>query len=142
MAVNDQFFNVGNNPNLDAADTGIDPATGRILTPAERNKIFKSRILSQQNRQKIADYRKESATKNEMQRTDLNKDKSGVFTGSYAINPVNNKKIPIWIGDYVLLTYGSGAIMAVPGHDERDYEFAKKYSLDIVQVVNDILYGV
>ena len=93
-------------------------------------------ITTDQNKQKIADYRKESATKNEMQRTELNKDKSGVFTGSYAINPVNNKKIPIWIGDYVLLTYGSGAIMAVPGHDERDYEFAKKYSLDIVQVVD------
>ena len=93
-------------------------------------------ITTDQNKQKIANYRKESATKNEMQRTELNKDKSGVFTGSYAINPVNNKKIPIWIGDYVLLTYGSGAIMAVPGHDERDYEFATKYSLDIVQVVN------
>ncbi len=71
-----------------------------------------------------------------MQRTELNKNKTGVFTGSYAINPVNNKKIPIWIGDYVMITYGSGAIMAVPGHDDRDYEFAKKYSLDIVQVVD------
>jgi len=93
-------------------------------------------ITTDQNKQKIADYRKESATKNEMQRTDLNKDKTGVFTGSYAINPVNNKKIPIWVGDYVLLTYGSGAIMAVPGHDERDYEFATKYSLDIAKVVD------
>ena len=93
-------------------------------------------ITTDQNKAKIDEYRKESSTKNEMQRTDLNKDKTGVFTGSYAINPVNNKKIPIWIGDYVLLTYGSGAIMAVPGHDERDYEFAKKYSLDIVQVVD------
>ena len=93
-------------------------------------------ITTDQNKAKIDQYRKESSTKNEMQRTDLNKDKTGVFTGSYAINPVNNKKIPIWIGDYVLLTYGSGAIMAVPGHDERDYEFAKKYSLDIIQVVD------
>ena len=62
--------------------------------------------------------------------------KSGVFTGSYAINPVNGKKIPIWVGDYVLLNYGTGAIMAVPGHDERDYEFAHKYSLEIPQVVD------
>ena len=93
-------------------------------------------ITTDQNKQKIADYRKESETKNEMQRTELNKDKSGVFTGSYAINPINNKKIPIWIGDYVLLSYGTGAIMAVPGHDERDYEFAKKYSLDIIKVVD------
>ena len=93
-------------------------------------------ITTDQHKDKIANYRKESITKNEMQRTELNKDKSGVFTGSYAINPINNKKIPIWVGDYVLLTYGTGAIMAVPGHDERDYEFAQKYSLDIIQVVN------
>ena len=93
-------------------------------------------ITTDHNRQKVADYRKESSTKNEMQRTELNKDKSGVFTGSYAINPLSNKKIPIWIGDYVLLTYGTGAIMAVPGHDERDHEFAKKYSLEIAQVVD------
>ena len=84
----------------------------------------------------ISKYKKEAIAKNEMQRTELNKDKSGVFTGSHAINPVNGKKIPIWVGDYVLLTYGTGAIMAVPGHDERDYEFAQKYSLDIVQVVD------
>ncbi len=84
----------------------------------------------------ISKYRKDSIAKNEMQRTELNKDKSGVFTGSYAINPVNGKKIPIWVGDYVLLSYGTGAIMAVPGHDERDYEFAQKYSLDIFQVVD------
>ena len=71
-----------------------------------------------------------------MQRTELNKDKTGVFTGSYAINPINKKKIPIWIGDYVLLSYGTGAIMAVPGHDDRDYQFANKYSLDITQVVD------
>ena len=93
-------------------------------------------ITTDHNKEKVESYRKESKTKNEMQRTELNKNKTGVFTGSYAINPVNNKKIPIWIGDYVMITYGSGAIMAVPGHDERDYEFAKKYSLDIVQVVD------
>ena len=84
----------------------------------------------------ISKYRIDSIAKNEMQRTELNKDKSGVFTGSHAINPVNGKKIPIWVGDYVLLSYGTGAIMAVPGHDERDYEFAQKYSLDIIQVVD------
>ena len=93
-------------------------------------------ITTDQNKDKVSEYRKESATKNEMQRTELNKDKSGVFTGSYAINPLNKKKIPIWIGDYVLLSYGTGAIMAVPGHDERDYEFAVKYGLEITQVVD------
>ena len=93
-------------------------------------------ITTDQHKDRVAEYRKEAATKNEMQRTELNKDKSGVFTGSYAINPLNQKKIPIWIGDYVLLSYGTGAIMAVPGHDERDYEFAEKYGLEITQVVD------
>ena len=70
-----------------------------------------------------------------MERTELNKDKTGVFTGAYAINPVNQKEIPIWISDYVLAGYGTGAIMAVPAHDERDYEFAKKFGIDIIPVL-------
>ena len=70
-----------------------------------------------------------------MERTELNKDKTGVFTGAYAINPVNNKKIPIWISDYVLMSYGTGAIMAVPAHDDRDWEFAKKFNLEIIEVL-------
>lgn len=76
------------------------------------------------------------ASKSDLERTELNKDKTGVFTGAYALNPVNNKKIPIWISDYVLAGYGTGAIMAVPAHDQRDYEFAKKYNLDIIQVLD------
>ena len=78
---------------------------------------------------------KECATKSDLERTDLNKNKTGVFTGAYAINPVNGKDIPIWISDYVLASYGTGAIMAVPAHDTRDYEFAKKFNLPIVQVL-------
>ena len=70
-----------------------------------------------------------------MERTELAKEKSGVFTGAYAINPVNGEKIPIWIADYVLASYGTGAIMAVPAHDTRDFEFATKFNLPIVQVV-------
>ena len=70
-----------------------------------------------------------------LERTDLAKDKTGVFTGAYAINPVNGEKMPIWIADYVLASYGTGAIMAVPAHDERDYEFAKKFDLAIIEVV-------
>ena len=70
-----------------------------------------------------------------MERTELNKDKTGVFTGAYAINPVNGKKIPIWISDYVLASYGTGAIMAVPAHDERDYAFAKKFGMEIIPVL-------
>ena len=83
----------------------------------------------------IVKYIDESSSKNELQRLDLNKDKTGVFTGAYAINPANNKKIPIWTADYVLVSYGTGAIMAVPGHDERDFEFANKYNINIDMVV-------
>ncbi len=78
--------------------------------------------------------RKSSAQKRP-ERTDLAKEKTGVFTGAYAINPVNGARVPIWIADYVLAGYGTGAIMAVPGHDERDWEFAKKFELPIVEVV-------
>src|SRR6185437_5694191 len=81
------------------------------------------------------DYREHTARKSDLERTELAKEKTGVFTGAYAINPVNNQKIPIWIADYVLATYGTGAIMAVPGHDERDFEFATQFGLPIVIVV-------
>ena len=94
------------------------------------------KITSDAYKDEIGKYILTSSRKSDLQRTDLNKNKTGTFTGAFAINPVNNKKIPIWIGDYVLTSYGTGAIMAVPGHDERDYEFAKKYSLDIRQVVD------
>ncbi|MGA2622373.1 MAG: leucine--tRNA ligase [Bacteroidota bacterium] len=80
-------------------------------------------------------YRDETKQKSELERTALEKEKSGVFTGGYAINPATKKEIPIWIADYVMLTYGTGAIMAVPGHDQRDYDFAKRYDLPIVEVV-------
>ena len=70
-----------------------------------------------------------------LERTDLAKEKTGVFTGAYAINPASGEKMPIWIADYVLATYGTGAIMAVPAHDERDYEFAKEFDLPIIEVV-------
>ncbi len=80
-------------------------------------------------------YREQTRKKTELQRTDLNKEKSGVPTGAFAVNPVNRKKIPIWIGDYVLMTYGTGAIMAVPGHDERDHAFAQAFDLPILEVV-------
>lgn len=76
-----------------------------------------------------------AATKSDLDRTDLAKEKTGVFTGSFAINPVNNEKLPIWIADYVLMSYGTGAIMAVPAHDERDYEFAQQFELPIIEVI-------
>ena len=83
----------------------------------------------------VTDYISASAGKSDLERTELEKDKTGVFTGAYALNPLTGGKIPVWIADYVLMTYGTGAIMAVPAHDERDWEFAKKYSLPIIQVV-------
>ena len=83
----------------------------------------------------VENYIKLAASKSDLERTELSKEKTGVFTGSYAINPVNNKKIPIWISDYVLVSYGTGAIMAVPAHDQRDYEFATKFGLEIIPVL-------
>ena len=85
---------------------------------------------------KVLDYIDRAQTKSDLDRGELNKDKTGVYLGHFAINPVNNEKIPIWIADYVLMSYGTGAIMAVPAHDERDYEFASKYNLPINEVVS------
>ena len=92
-------------------------------------------ITTADKKAEVEAYKKVCASKSEMERTELNKDKTGVFTGAYAINPVNDKLIPIWISDYVLMTYGTGAIMAVPAHDDRDYAFAKKFGIDIIQVL-------
>ena len=86
----------------------------------------------------IKEYVKKARGKSEMERTDLAKDKTGVFLGLYAINPVNKKKIPIWISDFVLSSYGTGAIMAVPAHDERDFDFAKKFNLEIIPVIEPV----
>ena len=84
----------------------------------------------------VSEYKTKAATKSELDRTDLAKDKTGVFTGAYAINPVNGARIPIWVADYVLISYGTGAIMAVPAHDTRDHEFAKAFDLPIIPVVS------
>lgn len=92
-------------------------------------------ITSAGQKEKVHHYIEEAARKSDLERTDLAKEKTGVFTGCYAVNPVNGRKIPIWISDYVLISYGTGAIMAVPAHDERDWDFAKKFGLPIVQVV-------
>ena len=107
-------------------------ATYCVLAP-EHELVAKITTLEQKNA--VDEYRKLAASKSDLERTDLNKEKTGVFTGSYAINPVNGKEIPIWISDYVLQSYGTGAIMAVPAHDQRDYEFAKKFGLNIIQVL-------
>jgi len=92
-------------------------------------------LTTPDQREAVAAYKKKAAAKSDLERTDLAKEKSGVFTGSYAINPVNGARVPVWIADYVLMGYGTGAIMAVPAHDERDYDFARQYALPIVQVI-------
>ncbi len=93
------------------------------------------KITTADKKAEVEAYVKACSLKSDLERTELNKEKTGVFTGAYAINPVNQKKIQIWISDYVLATYGTGAIMAVPAHDQRDYEFAKKFGIDIIQVL-------
>ncbi|HZG78499.1 MAG TPA: leucine--tRNA ligase [Paenibacillus sp.] len=107
-------------------------ATYCVLAPEHE---LVSRIASDAQRAAVEAYQEAASRKSDLERTDLAKDKSGVFTGAYAINPVNGAKVPIWIADYVLAGYGTGAIMAVPGHDQRDWEFAKKFDLPIVEVV-------
>ena len=107
-------------------------ATYCVLSPEHE---LVDKITTWEQQEEIKAYQKLSASKTDLERTELNKEKTGVFTGAYAINPANNKGIPIWIADYVLATYGTGAIMAVPAHDERDYEFATKFSLDITPVI-------
>ena len=92
-------------------------------------------ITTDEQREAIETYRAAIATKSDLERTDLAKEKTGAFTGAFAINPVNNERIPIWIADYVLMGYGTGAIMGVPAHDERDLEFARKFQLPILPVV-------
>jgi leucyl-tRNA synthetase len=107
-------------------------ATYMVLSPEHP---LVETITTEAQREAVQAYQKSVASKSDLERTELAKEKSGEFTGAYAINPVNDEKIPIWIADYVLMSYGTGAIMAVPAHDERDFEFAKKFGLPITQVV-------
>ena len=107
-------------------------ATYMVLSPEH---LLVPRITTPEQKQAVENYKAFAAGKSDLERTELAKEKSGVFTGAYAINPVNGEKIPIWIADYVLASYGTGAIMAVPAHDTRDFEFAQKFNLPVMQVV-------
>jgi leucyl-tRNA synthetase len=107
-------------------------ATYMVLSPEHK---LVEKITTASQREAVQRYQKFATTKSDLERTELAKEKTGVWTGAYAINPVNNERIPIWIADYVLATYGTGAIMAVPAHDERDFEFAIKFQLPIRPVV-------
>jgi leucyl-tRNA synthetase len=107
-------------------------ATYMVLSPEHP---LVEKITTPEQKQAVTSYIEAAAYKSDLERTDLAKEKTGVFCGAYAINPVNDQKIPIWIADYVLISYGTGAIMAVPAHDERDWEFAKVFNLPIILVV-------
>ncbi len=108
-------------------------ATYMVLAP-EHDLV--QEITTQETTEEVNSYIDQASLKSDLERTELDKSKTGVFTGGYAVNPVSGKEIPIWISDYVLISYGTGAIMAVPGGDERDFEFAKKFNLPIIQVVS------
>ncbi|WP_027964392.1 leucine--tRNA ligase [Halalkalibacillus halophilus] len=108
-------------------------ATYAVLSPEHP---LVEKVVSPEQKQAVESYVESVSKKSDLERTDLAKDKTGVFTGAYAMNPVNGERMPIWIADYVLMSYGTGAIMAVPAHDERDYEFAQKFDLPIVEVVS------
>jgi leucyl-tRNA synthetase len=107
-------------------------ATYMVLAPEN---ALVDRIMTEEQRAAVTDYRAQIGAKSDLERTDLAKEKTGVFTGGFAINPANNERIPIWIADYVLMGYGTGAIMGVPAHDTRDLEFARKFQLPVVPVV-------
>ena len=130
------FFDVdGTGEKLEIFTTRPDTIFGvtfMVLAP-EHPLVDQITINSQKN--KVRDYQKQSARKTALDRQ-TSQEKTGVFTGAFALNPVNNEKIPVWISDYVLMDYGTGAIMAVPGHDERDFEFAKKFDLKIIKVLD------
>lgn len=135
---------VGANVTFDIKDNGktFDVFTTRVDTLygctycvlAPENPLV-DEITTDEYREKVDDYKTKSSKMSEIDRTSTVKEKTGVFTGAYAINPINGKEVPIWISDYVLATYGTGAVMAVPAHDERDFEFASKFGLDIIPVI-------
>ena len=129
-------FPVLENQKIDVFTTRPDTIYGATyLVLAPEHKLVK-RLTTDENKNDIKDYIEKTAKKSELERQENEKNKTGVFTGSYAINPISNNKVPIWISDYVLSSYGTGAIMAVPAHDERDYEFASKFNLKIRQVIS------
>ena len=129
-------FNVENtNDTIDVFTTRPDTIYGTTFLVLSPEHALVNEMTTDDKKEMVKQYQEEASKKSDLERTDLAKDKSGVFTGAYAINPLSGEKLPIWIADYVLSTYGTGAVMAVPGHDERDHEFAKKFDLPIIEVI-------
>lgn len=130
-----KFEIADNNQTIEVFTTRSDTlfgATYMVLAPEHE---LVTKITIPENKKKTEEYIQKTTVKSDLERTDLAKEKTGVFTGAYAINPANNQKIPIWVADYVLISYGSGAIMAVPAHDQRDWEFARHFDLPIIPVL-------
>ncbi|QDH19951.1 leucine--tRNA ligase [Saccharibacillus brassicae] len=125
----------GTNESIDVFTTRPDTLYGATYCVLAPEHPLVDVITTEHEKEAVKAYQEKASHKSDLERTDLNKDKSGVFTGAYAVNPVNGAKLPIWIADYVLAAYGTGAIMAVPGHDVRDWEFAKKFGISIIEVV-------
>ncbi|MBO4388875.1 MAG: leucine--tRNA ligase [Spirochaetales bacterium] len=125
----------GLDENLEVFTTRCDTLFGATYMVISPEHPLADKITTPECREAVSAYVRQAARKSDLDRTDLAKEKTGVFTGRYAVNPVNGKKIPIWMADYVLISYGTGAIMAVPAHDTRDWEFAKKFNLPIIEVL-------
>ncbi|MEG2250750.1 MAG: leucine--tRNA ligase [Bacilli bacterium] len=125
----------GKDLNFNVFTTRCDTLFGATYCVLSPEHPLVDKITTEKNKKEIEEYKKISSLKSDLERTELNKEKTGSFTGAYAINPVNNKEIPIWISDYVLASYGTGAIMAVPAHDSRDYDFAIKFGIEIIPVL-------
>lgn len=130
------FQVAGSDAKFDVFTTRPDTLFGATYTVMAPEHELVDQITTPAQQAAVAAYKAEIAHKSDLERTDLNKDKTGVWTGAYAINPVTGDKLPIWISDYVLVSYGTGAIMAVPAHDDRDFAFAKQFDLPITQVID------
>lgn len=125
----------GENDTIDVFTTRPDTIFGTTFLVLSPEHALVEKITTTENFEEVKKYQEAASKKSDLERTDLAKDKSGVFTGAYAINPLSGEKLPIWIADYVLSSYGTGAVMAVPAHDERDHEFAVKFNLPIIEVI-------
>ena len=130
----------GSEHNFSIYTTRVDTVFGMSFVALAPEHPLVQEITTKEHAKAVAKYVKDAANKTSLER-DAEKEKTGVFTGAYAINPFNQKSVPIWVADYVLMNYGSGAVMAVPAHDERDYAFAKKYDLPIVQSIAPLFIG-
>ena len=129
------FDVVDSTKNIEVFTTRADTLFGCTYVVLAPEHPLVAELTTEEQKKAVEEYQKKVASKSDLERTDGSKEKTGVFIGSYAINPINGKKVPIFIGDYVLATYGSGAVMAVPTHDQRDYDFAIKHNLPLIQVI-------